>query len=113
MLHRLAETLDAETQALGRNELERLGEASRMKSLGLLELNRSIVAARLFDGATLDAGARAQLSGLQEALERNLATLQLRLRAVRHVAAIIARAIEDHESDGTYTIGPAPGGGGR
>ena len=103
-LLRLEQMIESESEALQRNELHRLAEWSRVKSLGLLELNRAVVGARIFNGADLDSEAQSQLASLHAALERNLAALHTRLRAVRHVAAIIARAIEEHESDGTYTF---------
>jgi hypothetical protein len=37
-------------------------------------------------------------------LKQNLRMLQTHLNAVGEITAIIARAIQDHESDGTYSI---------
>jgi hypothetical protein len=54
---------------------------------------------------------KAALAGLREKLQKNLAILQTHLDAVGAIAAIISRAIQEHESDGTYT--PELGRNGR
>jgi hypothetical protein len=65
---------------------------------------------------TFDLEAKAPLARLRVKLESNLASLQTHLTAVAEIAAVIARAIQNHESDGTYTAtrsatvtGPARG----
>ena len=44
-----------------------------------------------------------QLARLRASLVRNQTALQIHLDAVREVAAIIARSIQEVESDGTYS----------
>ncbi|PNG27954.1 hypothetical protein [Methylocella silvestris] len=102
-IERLERTILLETGALERNSLVDLHEYNHMKSHGLLELKRAIDACRALDRATFEEESRAALAGLRTKLERNLVGLRMQLRAVSEIATIIARAIEDHESDGTYT----------
>ena len=45
----------------------------------------------------------AHLTGLRTSLIRNQAALQMHLDAVREVSVIIARSIQEVESDGTYS----------
>jgi hypothetical protein len=45
----------------------------------------------------------APLARLRMKLQKNLVIIQTHLDAVGTVAAIIARAMHEHESDGTYT----------
>jgi len=78
---------------------------SQRKNRGLLELTRTM---RLTQGVEVDPRVVAQLTGLRASLVRNQATLQMHLDAVREVSAIIARSIQEVESDGTYSlIGPS------
>jgi hypothetical protein len=44
------------------------------------------------------------LTSLRSSLIRNQAALQIHLDAVREVSAIIARSIQEVESDGTYSL---------
>jgi hypothetical protein len=44
-----------------------------------------------------------RLAGLRVKLEKNLSLLDFHLKAVKEIAAIVARAIEEDESDGTYS----------
>ena len=50
-----------------------------------------------------DPGMREELERLSGKLKRNLATLEIHLKAVREVCALISRAIQTEESDGTYS----------
>ncbi|ACK49036.1 conserved hypothetical protein [Methylocella silvestris BL2] len=102
-IERLERTITLETGALDRNNLAALHEFNHMKSHGLLELKRAIDACQTVDRATFEEEAKAALAGFRAKLERNLDGLRMQLRAVSEIASIIARAIEDHESDGTYT----------
>lgn len=112
-IERLEATIELETEALKRNDLAGLADFNRSKSLGLLELTRVIEACRAAGRAEFGVQTISRLSRLREAVEGNLAILQLHLRAVGEVAAIIVRAIDDYESDGTYAPMPAAGGGRR
>jgi hypothetical protein len=70
------------------------------KSQGLLELNRLAPAlASNHVGPVL----RAALADLHAKLETNRRMLRTQLQAARAVADIIARAIRESQSDGTYS----------
>jgi hypothetical protein len=102
-VERIEKILDLGTQMLEQNKPLALHDLNHKKSHGLLELRRAIDACRSLDRST-SALTRAPLARLREKLERNLASLQTHLKAVTEIVAIITRAIQDHESDGTYSI---------
>ncbi|VTZ23990.1 conserved hypothetical protein [Methylocella tundrae] len=103
-VEKLESLLDLETQLLRQNKPVALHDFNHKKSYGLLELSRAMSACRAHDRSAFDFEARAPLGRLRTKLESNLASLQTHLTAVGEIAAIIARAIQDHESDGTYSI---------
>ncbi len=100
IVERLIATIEAENR-----DLEKLGPAqyeaySLHKNQGLLELNRLIPA---LDRATAAGPLREALADLHAKLEVNRRTLAVKLKACAAVSEIIARAIQDGQSDGTYT----------
>jgi hypothetical protein len=97
---RLEDVIVQETAALRSRAGADLHEFNNRKSQGLLELSRSI---RLFQGAPPSNAVLARLAGLREKLDANRAVLKLHLEAVREVSAVMADAIRDAESDGTYS----------
>lgn len=102
VVERLIRTVAAETEdiAAGRPAPHEL--YGQRKHQSLLELNRllpGLVGAR--GGERL----RAPLAELNAALEANRRALGLQLKASIAVAEIIARAIRDGQSDGTYDAG--------
>lgn len=104
----LGAIVDQETQALRTRAVVDLAEFNNRKNQGLLELNRAL--------RTLDAGApnptiASRLTGLRAKLDVNRALLKTHLEAVREVASVVAEAIQDSESDGTYS--PSIRGGAR
>lgn len=103
-VRKLESLLDLETQLLNQNKPVALHDFNHKKSHGLLELSRAMNACRAHDRSMFDLEARAPLARLRTKLESNLASLQTHLAAVGEIAAIIARAIQDHESDGTYSL---------
>ena len=52
-----------------------------------------------------------RLAGLRAKLDVNRAVLETHLAAVREVATVLADAIRDAESDGTYSPSIGAGGG--
>ena len=99
-LKRLESTIDAETEGhLAHRSLDQ--EAlNRRKSQSLLELSRLV---RGLDPQRIEPEAAAHLLRLKAKLERNQDVVGLHLRAVEEVSGIIAGAIQDAESDGTYS----------
>ena len=92
--------MDQETAALKSRAPADLREFNNRKSQGLLELSRSL---RYFQVAPPSNAVLARLAGLREKLDINQAVLKLHLDAVREVSTIMADAIRDAESDGTYS----------
>ncbi len=101
---RLIQVLDRETTALKRREPVDMDELCDRKNQALLELSRI---ARRFDRDEIDPELRPMLGQLREKLDENRSVLTLHLQAVQEVAKILAEAIRDADSDGTYAIGPA------
>jgi len=99
IVERLHETIVGENQAIARGAPVDHHAHSLRKSQGLLELDR--LAASL-----VSAGAspvlRAALDGLNAVLEDNRRILSVQLEAAKTVSDIVARAIRDSQSDGTY-----------
>ncbi|MEW6645338.1 MAG: hypothetical protein AB1586_32895 [Pseudomonadota bacterium] len=105
-IERLKATVDEETERLRSREAVDFDAFSQRKNRGLLELTRAM---RLTESVNVDPRVVAHLSGLRTSLVRNQAALQIHLDAVREVSAIIARSIQEVESDGTYSLMEAGG----
>ena len=100
---RLERLLDQETAALREHKLVALDEFNQKKSHGLLELRRTIGATCRLTFESFGLDPKPILARLRGKLQSNLIVLQTHLDAVAAIAAIIARTIEEQESDGTYT----------
>jgi hypothetical protein len=107
-IERLTEVLDQETAALRARTAAGLQDFNDRKSQGLLDLNRAL---RQCEGAASDETVLARLAGLRARLDVNRSVLRMHLEAVREVAGVVADAIRDAESDGTYS--PSIRGGAR
>jgi len=101
VVDRLESVIDTETQILEEHRHARLAEFNHRKRQGFLELSRVM---RLFEGSGESIVVLDRLATLRSKLERNSTILQIHLRAVQEVASIIARAIQEAESDGTYSM---------
>lgn len=99
-IERVAKIIDLETESLQRYRPIDLGTFNHQKSRGLLELTRAM---RALPPGSFDAEILQNLADLRAKLEKNLVVLNTHLKAVRQVSALIARAIEDDNSDGTYS----------
>ena len=95
---RLEQVVDQESEALQESGSADLRDFNARKSQGLLELSR---AARALDGKVA-AAAGAPLRALRGKLERNAALLKTHLAAVQEVSSIMASALREADSDGTY-----------
>jgi len=97
---RLSDAVERETRDLGGPGPVDYRAHSQRKSQGLLELSR-------LEGALANLGAhppmRAALNDLLAKLDANQRLLHAKLRAARTVAEIVARAIREGQSDGTYS----------
>lgn len=100
-IERLKATIDEETSKLESRAVVDFDTFSQRKNRGLLELTRAI---RVASDVQDDPRVAPQLTHLRASLIRNQAALQIHLDAVREVSAIIAKSIQDVESDGTYSL---------
>jgi hypothetical protein len=100
VIERLQQTLDAENQQIAGCKRVDYEAFNQRKSQGLLELTRL---APMIAGAQGTSSLRVALSALRAKLEANQRMLKVQLNAARTVADIIARAIQDGQSDGTYS----------
>lgn len=100
-IERVGRIIDVETEALRAYRPVDLAAFNHQKSHGLLDLTRALKALppTAVDQAIVD-----DLRHLRDKLETNLKVLDIHLKAVRQVSALIARAIEDESSDGTYSM---------
>jgi hypothetical protein len=100
IVERLVATIDAENRDLEQGCRVKYEAYSLSKNQGLRELNRLVAA---LSGATAAGPLRDALAELHAKLEINRRALAVQLKACEAVAEIIARAIQDGQSDGTYT----------
>jgi len=103
----LGAIVDQETEALRARAVIDLAEFNNRKNQGLLELNRAL---RALNAGATNPSIASRLAGLRAKLDVNRALLKTHLEAVREVASVVADAIKDSESDGTYS--PSIRGGG-
>jgi hypothetical protein len=99
IVERLRTTIDAENRDLEQGRRAKYEAYSQSKNQGLLELSRLIPA---LGGATAAGPLRDALAELHAKLETNRRALTVQLKACEAVSQIIARAIQDGQSDGTY-----------
>jgi hypothetical protein len=100
IIERLIATVDAETRDLEQGRRIKCEVYSHNKNQGLLELNRLLPALAVAAAVGL---LRDALAELHAKLEINRRALAVQLKACEAVSEIITRAIQDGQSDGTYT----------
>jgi len=99
-IERLTEAIETETRDLALPGGADFRTHAQRKSQGLMELNRLTPALASLRGHPR---LRAALTALLEKLDANERLLHAKLRAARTVAEIVARAITEGQSDGTYS----------
>jgi hypothetical protein len=99
-LDRLEAIIDVEIDALEHQKPLDLPEINRLKSQVLLQLTRI---SRALSGEGFDAALTARFALLRAKLERGQELLQIHLAAAQEVASILAHALREAESDGTYS----------
>ncbi|MCI4678802.1 flagellar protein FlgN [Rhodoblastus acidophilus] len=104
-LDRMEAAIEQETAILRENGATELTDFNHRKRQGLLEINRIL---RNFDAADLAGVDRTRVLRLVGKLEENQRMLAHHLKAVDSIAALLTRAMQDAESDGTYGRGGAP-----
>jgi len=100
IIERLVVTIDAENRDLEQGRRVKYETYSQAKNQSLLELDRLIPA---LAGAAAARPLRDALTELHAKLEINRRLLAVQLKACEAVAEIITRAVQDGQSDGTYT----------
>ena len=100
LIERLRETLAAESAEVLRRGRVDYESYNWRKAQGLLELSRF---APVLGLARSHPALRAALAGLNAALEHNARVLRVQLKAAKAVADIVAQAVRDGQSDGTYS----------
>ena len=100
VMDRLRGVIDAENAEIARGRGVDYNAHSQRKSLGLLELNRLRSA---LASVSANPVARAALAELCATLEANRRLLQVQLRAAQTVSGLLARAVREGQSDGTYS----------
>lgn len=100
VVERLKAAIDEETESLKRRASVDFDAFGRRKNRGLLELTRAM---RMSQGLETDPRVASSLSGLRASLLKNQSALRIQLDAVREVSAILARSMQEVESDGTYS----------
>ena len=99
-IERLAEAVERETADLGGLGPVDYRAHSQRNSQGLMELSRL---EPTFAGVRGHPRLRAALAHLLTKLDANQKLLNAKLQAARTVAELVARAISDVQSDGTYS----------
>lgn len=100
IIGRIETAIDEETAALRGNLDFDIPASNARKSRYLYELNK---ASRCIGLQDISAEERARLAGLREKLAVNEAAILAHISAVTEVAALIQKAIERAETDGTYS----------
>jgi len=100
VVDRLRQTLDEENTDMARRGPVDYRAYNLRKSQGLLELNRLAPA---LAGNQVGPVLRAALADLHAKLETNRRMLRTQLQAAQAVSEIIAQAIRESQSDGTYS----------
>lgn len=105
VIKRIESYLEEETTALQTSLDFDFKASNDRKSQGLVDLNQAL---RRLPKSDLDADLKARLEVFRKKLAANLKIIRLHLDAVKEIASILSDAIQDAESDGTYTrsIGP-------
>jgi hypothetical protein len=100
VVERLHATVAAENDEIHRRCSVNYDDYNLRKSQGLLELNRLMPLLGVARGAP---NLREALTKLHAALDENQRLLRVQLSAARKVSTIIADAIHEGQSDGTYS----------
>lgn len=99
IIERLIATVDAENRDLEQGRRVKYDVYSLNKNQGLLEFSRLLPTLAVAAAGPL----RDALAELHTKLEINRRALAVQLKACEAVSEIITRAIQDGQSDGTYT----------
>lgn len=104
-IQRLEEIVDQETLALRTRQAVNFKEFNDRKSQALLELTRSL---KLLQGSGPNSTLATRMGKLKVKLAVNEAALRVHLEAIREVSTTISEAMQNADSDGTYTRAISP-----
>jgi hypothetical protein len=105
VITRIEGFLDEETAALSKSLQFDFKTSNDRKSQGLLDLNQAL---RRLQRTEITAELQLRLAMFREKLAVNLHKIRLHLDAVKEIAAMLSEAIQNAESDGTYTRNISP-----
>ncbi len=108
VIHRIEGYLDEETAALDETPNFDLRVSNDRKSQGLVDLNQAM---RRLKNADVNEELEIRLQAFRRKLATNLRKIRLHLEAVKEITAMLSDAIQNAESDGTYTRNIGPRGG--
>jgi len=103
-MDRMAAILEQETALLRENRVVELTDFNHRKRQGLLEINRLL---RNFLPGDAGRVAPSRVCRLAALLDDNQRMLAHHLKAVDEIASLVARAMQEADSDGTYERGGA------
>ncbi|WP_052699160.1 hypothetical protein [Hyphomicrobium sp. 99] len=106
VIRRIEDNLEQETAALDKAPNFDLKASNDRKSQGLVDLNQAM---RRLKPSDIDEDLNLRLQTFRAKLDVNLRKIRLHLEAVKEIAGMLSDAIQNAESDGTYTrhIGPS------
>lgn len=106
VIQRVEECLDEETSALDASPNFDLKASNDRKSQGLVDLNQAM---RRLKSTDVNEDLQMRIQMFRKKLAINLRKIRLHLEAVKEITAVLSDAIQNAESDGTYTrqIGPS------
>lgn len=105
VIERIEDYLELETAALDGAPNFDLKASNDRKSQGLVDLNEAM---RRLKPSDIDEDLNLRLQTFRAKLDVNLRKIRMHLDAVKEIAGMLSDAIQNAESDGTYTrnIGP-------
>jgi hypothetical protein len=101
-LERVEATIEQESAALRAHRMADLADHNYRKHHGLLEIKRALRNVAASDLARVE---RERVVRLVVKLEENKTILSRCLKAVDEISCLLARAMQESESDGTYGAG--------
>lgn len=99
-IERVKSVIDEDTQFLKSGDLTDVAKYSERKNRSLIELNRALK--MMPQDQSASERLEIYLKPLRVKLAENADLLSARLNAIREVSDLIAQAIKDAQSDGTY-----------
>lgn len=100
IVRRLIEVLNQETEQLERNEVDNLSHFIDQKSRSLLDLNRALSEQ---ESPADVPGLDDELVRLRQAFDSNREMLGIHMASVQEITEVIATAMRQADSDGTYS----------